>query len=73
MKTEMRTNMKHRRVENEDREEDVRLLQALESFSVVAIGGNWGTLVSPELVANLGRYRRCVHRSQRLCLYMKKV
>ena len=46
------------RVENEDREPDPTLLNALESFSAAAVGSNWGAALDVELVANLGRYRR---------------
>jgi hypothetical protein len=46
------------RVENEDREPDPTLLNALESFAPAAVGGNWGAALDVELIANLGRYRR---------------
>lgn len=53
------------RVENEDREPDQTLLAALESHAASGIGGNWGALVDPQLVANLGRYRRYDYTSLR--------
>ena len=53
------------RVENEDRESDQALLSALEAHSAVGIGANWGCHVHPELVANLGRYRRYEYTSVR--------
>lgn len=40
-------------------------MQALESRASVGIGANWGCLVDPELVANLGRYRRYDYTSLR--------
>jgi len=46
------------RVENEDREPDPTLLNALESFAPGAVGANWGAALDVELIANLGRYRR---------------
>lgn len=46
------------RVENEDREPDPTLLNALESFAPGAVGSNWGAALDVELIANLGRYRR---------------
>ena len=46
------------RVENEDREPDPTLLNALEAFSAAAVGANWGAALDVELIANLGRYRR---------------
>lgn len=46
------------RVENEDREPDPTLLNALESFAPPAVGTNWGAAVDVELITNLGRYRR---------------
>jgi serine/threonine-protein kinase/endoribonuclease IRE1 len=67
------------RVENEDREPDQTLLAALEAHAYAAlrppnapttgpaslISPNWGTAVEPELVANLGRYRRYDYTSLR--------
>ncbi|GAX84340.1 hypothetical protein CEUSTIGMA_g11762.t1, partial [Chlamydomonas eustigma] len=53
------------RVENEDREPDQALLSALELYSSSACGNNWGSHVHPELVANLGRYRRYDYTSLR--------
>ena len=52
-------------MENEDREPDQALLQALESLSPIGIGSNWGIHVDVELVANLGRYRRYDYKSIR--------
>eukprot|EP00775_Hariotina_reticulata_P013052 gene13052-13179_t len=46
------------RVENEDRDPDPTLLNALESFTVAAVGPNWGAHIDAELIANLGKYRR---------------
>ena len=38
----------------------------LHRFAMAAVGvANWGTLVDPQLVANLGRYRRYQFRSLR--------
>lgn len=45
-------------VENEDREPDPSLLHALESYTAAAVGPNWGAGLDPELIANLGKYRR---------------
>jgi hypothetical protein len=46
------------RVENEDREPDPSLLNALESYAAAALGPNWGAALDAELIANLGKYRR---------------
>jgi serine/threonine-protein kinase/endoribonuclease IRE1 len=46
------------RVENEDREPDPSLLNALESYTAAALGPNWGAALDPELISNLGKYRR---------------
>lgn len=44
------------RVEGEDREVDQSLLAALESVAVVALGANWGAVMPPELISNLGAH-----------------
>jgi len=46
------------RVENEDREPDPTLLNRLESYTLAAVGPNWGAHIDAELIANLGKYRR---------------
>lgn len=46
------------RVENEDREPDPSMLNALESYTTAAVGANWGAGLDAELIANLGKYRR---------------
>lgn len=56
------------RVENEDREPDPSLLEALESFTPAALAPgppNWAACVHPDLIANLGRYRRYDYSSLR--------
>ncbi|GMH33163.1 hypothetical protein BSKO_00997 [Bryopsis sp. KO-2023] len=46
------------RVENEDRQDDMRLLWAFEKCAAQATGGNWGARLDPLLVSNLGQYRK---------------
>jgi hypothetical protein len=56
------------RVENEDREPDPSLLEALESFTPAALAPgppNWAACVHPDLIANLGKYRRYDYSSLR--------
>jgi serine/threonine-protein kinase/endoribonuclease IRE1 len=53
------------RVEFEDREPDQTLLSALEGYASVSFGSNWGAVVAPELVANLGKFRRYDFKSLR--------
>uniref|UniRef100_A0A383VZQ0 non-specific serine/threonine protein kinase n=1 Tax=Tetradesmus obliquus TaxID=3088 RepID=A0A383VZQ0_TETOB len=53
------------RVENEDREPDPSLLHALESYSAPALGPNWGAALDPELISNLGKYRRYDYTAMR--------
>ena len=53
------------RLENEDREPDQRLIHAFEFYAKAAVGINWGTRFHPELIANLGRYRRYDYTSLR--------
>ena len=53
------------RMEFEDREPDQTLLSALERYGSVSFGSNWGAAVHPELVANLGKFRRYDFKSLR--------
>eukprot|EP00798_Chlamydomonas_sp_ICE-L_P020835 gene20835-27667_t len=41
-----------------EEEPDEKLLAELESSAMLATGGNWGARLDPELVANLGKYRK---------------
>lgn len=52
-------------MENEDREPDPSLLHALESYSAPALGPNWGAALDPELISNLGKYRRYDYTAMR--------
>jgi serine/threonine-protein kinase/endoribonuclease IRE1 len=54
-------------VEFEDREPDASLLLALESYRTPATGvsPNWGAAVDPDLIVNLGKYRRYDYTSLR--------
>ncbi|GBG67137.1 hypothetical protein CBR_g81562 [Chara braunii] len=53
------------RVEGEDREENSQLLMKLEDIGPFALGGPWDEKLSPELLDNLGKYRRYNVRSVR--------
>ncbi|DBA76306.1 TPA: bifunctional endoribonuclease/protein kinase ire1 [Trebouxia sp. C0004] len=47
------------RIETEDREVDQTLLHQLEAVCEDAIGGaSWGSALEPEVIANLGKYRK---------------
>lgn len=53
------------RMEMEDREADDGLLRKFEGGVSEALGGDWTTMVSEELMENLGRYRKYQGRSVR--------
>ncbi|KAL2333976.1 hypothetical protein Fmac_015189 [Flemingia macrophylla] len=53
------------RVELENRDTVSELLVALESLGTVAMGGNWGEMMEPAFIANIGHYRRYKFNSVR--------
>ena len=46
------------RVELEDRENESKLLKALENVAPVAFGGKWGEKLDSAFVTDMGRYRK---------------